>query len=125
MSIHAFPDKIKGFFMEGWGRELITLLLFASAILASFLLGKSSISEVSETPVLVTYTGVEPPKVQHNSVSSSSGGADGGFVAAKTGSKYYPAGCGSVKRIKSENRVSFKTESEAQAAGYTRTTSCK
>lgn len=49
----------------------------------------------------------------------------GEVVAAKTGKSYYPPSCGSVKRIKEENKVWFKSAAEAQAAGYTASKSCK
>ncbi|HVW66862.1 MAG TPA: S1 RNA-binding domain-containing protein [Candidatus Peribacteraceae bacterium] len=41
-----------------------------------------------------------------------------GFVASKDGKKYYPADSAAGKKIKDENRVSFKTAEEAEAAGY-------
>ncbi|MBM3228205.1 S1 RNA-binding domain-containing protein [Candidatus Peribacteria bacterium] len=41
-----------------------------------------------------------------------------GFVASKTGKKYYPAGSAAAEKIKEENRVIFATEEEAQKAGY-------
>ena len=41
-----------------------------------------------------------------------------GFVASKTGKKYYPAGSTAAEKIKDENRVTFATEEEAQKAGY-------
>jgi len=47
------------------------------------------------------------------------------FVAAKSGTKYYPAGCGSIDRIKPENRVYFNTAKEAEDRGYSRTETCK
>ncbi len=47
------------------------------------------------------------------------------FVASKTGTKYYPAGCGGISRIKEENKVYFATEKDAQDKGYTRTDTCK
>jgi len=44
--------------------------------------------------------------------------SDGGFVASKTGKKYYPAGSAQGKKIKKENRVEFASEKEAEDAGY-------
>ncbi|MEK7591450.1 MAG: S1 RNA-binding domain-containing protein [Patescibacteria group bacterium] len=41
-----------------------------------------------------------------------------GFVASKTGKKYYPTGSAAAEKIKEENRVMFATEEEAKAAGY-------
>lgn len=44
--------------------------------------------------------------------------ASGGFVASKTGKKYYPAGSAAAEKIKDENRIDFKTEEDAKKAGY-------
>lgn len=52
------------------------------------------------------------------SVASQTPVASPGFVASKTGKKYYPAGSAAAKKIKEENRLSFATEDEAKAAGY-------
>ncbi len=40
------------------------------------------------------------------------------FVASKTGKKYYAVDSAQGKKIKEENRVYFKDEKEAEAAGY-------
>jgi len=40
------------------------------------------------------------------------------FVASKSGKKYYPSDSAQGKKIKEENRVSFKTKEEAEASGY-------
>ncbi len=47
------------------------------------------------------------------------------FVASKNGTKYYPAGCSGVSRIKVANRVWFASAVDAQAAGYTLASGCK
>lgn len=47
------------------------------------------------------------------------------YVASKSGTKYYLPTCGSVKRIKEENKVWFATKAEAEAAGYEPSTACK
>ena len=44
--------------------------------------------------------------------------AVGGFIASKTGKKYYAADSAAAHKIKEENRVHFATEEEAKAAGY-------
>ena len=50
--------------------------------------------------------------------SEESGTKAEGFIASKTGKKYYTAGSAQADKIAAENRVSFKTEKEAEAAGY-------
>ncbi|KND47406.1 MAG: hypothetical protein AB199_03180 [Parcubacteria bacterium C7867-004] len=47
------------------------------------------------------------------------------YVASKNGTKYYLPSCGSVKRIKEENKVWFATKEEAAAAGYEPSATCK
>ncbi len=41
------------------------------------------------------------------------------FITSKAGTKYHWPWCSYAKNIKPENAVWFKTEAEAQAAGYT------
>ncbi len=67
---------------------------------------------------------VTPDDQQVSTIQQASSNVSGQFVASKTGTKYYPADCGSISRIKPENRVYFNTEKEAQEKGYTRTTAC-
>jgi hypothetical protein len=58
--------------------------------------------------------------------STSPSAASGGqYVASKTGTKYYLPWCGSVKRIKDENKVWFASKTEAEAAGYEPAKNCK
>ncbi len=42
-----------------------------------------------------------------------------GYVASKTGKKYYAADSAAAGKIADENRVTFATKEEAEAAGYT------
>lgn len=55
---------------------------------------------------------------QGSTMSSVSSVTSKGFVASKTGKKYYAVDAAAAKKIKAENRVSFATEDEAKAAGY-------
>lgn len=50
--------------------------------------------------------------------------AEGSYVASINGSKYYHKSCKGAKRIKSENRVYFKTLSDAEEAGYSPAKNC-
>ncbi len=58
----------------------------------------------------------EPSKTQQQP-SPAAGGA-GGYVASKTGKKYYPADSAAGQKIKEENRITFATAEEAEKAGY-------
>lgn len=46
------------------------------------------------------------------------------YFASSRGTKYYSVGCSAGKTIKQENRVYFSTAEEAEAAGYTLSSSC-
>lgn len=65
------------------------------------------------------------PSPEKESAGTAQASTGKNFVASKTGTKYYPSDCGSVSRIKEENRVYFGTEDEAKDKGYERTTACK
>jgi len=43
---------------------------------------------------------------------------DAEFVASKSGKKYYPLNSAQGKKIKEENRLYFKDEKAAKAAGF-------
>lgn len=47
----------------------------------------------------------------------------GRFVASSRGQVYYLRTCGPAQRLADQNRIYFKSEEEAEAAGYRRSTS--
>lgn len=47
-----------------------------------------------------------------------------GFVASKSGTKYYLPTCSGVARIKEANRVWYATKEEAEAVGLTPSSAC-
>lgn len=51
--------------------------------------------------------------------------ANSGFVASKIGKKYYPISCKAAESLSEKNKVYFKTEMEAQRAGYSLSERCK
>ena len=48
----------------------------------------------------------------------------GNFVASRNGSKYYLANCAGVKRIKEENKIWFRSKTEAEERGLTPAANC-
>lgn len=48
--------------------------------------------------------------------------AVGPWTASRIGKVYYKTGCGGAKGLAAQNRIYFKTEEDAQKAGYTRST---
>jgi hypothetical protein len=59
------------------------------------------------------------------STSTASIPVGGQVVASKTGTKYFLPWCGSVKRIKEENKVWFTSAADAKAHGYAPAANCK
>jgi len=61
---------------------------------------------------------LERLKKEREAEAVGTASAAGGFVASKTGKKFYAADSAAAKKITPENLVSFKTKEEAEAAGY-------
>ncbi len=59
------------------------------------------------------------PKEAEQMAIEVEGDTAGEFVASKTGKKYYAVDSAAGKKIKEENRVYFKTEKDAEEAGFT------
>ena len=64
------------------------------------------------------HTEEKPKKAMKEQSDDKAPVSDAGFVASKTGKKYYPADSAQGKKIKEENRIAFATAKEAEAAGY-------
>lgn len=94
---------------------LIAIIVLSAT--ASFGLGRLSVAEEykskSEAHVII-------PELQNLSINES----EYGFVASKSGTKYYPKGCKSINRIKPENRIYFESKEEAEGSGLTLASSC-
>ncbi len=117
-----------------------------------FGLGRLSVVEERHKPIRVLYPAAEQgsttPLMEDGSVPSletvavppagtSQAGAavlsaetaiqdqDGAVVGSKSGKKYYFPWCGTLKRVKPENRVPFSSIEAARAAGYTPAGNCK
>lgn len=58
-------------------------------------------------------------KEQAEREKGKEGDSSEGFIASKSGKKYYAAGSAQAEKIAEENRISFKTAKEAEEAGYT------
>lgn len=147
MIIPNTAEKIKAWGRGSQGFRVLAILAVVFYGGAMFMLGTAikSPSTASSQGLQVMYdptldSSLEYLKTgQEKSVSKGSGtgsagvsgsaqgtfSTDAAFVASSGGTKYYPIGCGSVSRIKEENRVYFVTEDEAKTTGYDRTTACK
>lgn len=106
---------IKSFLRQDAYFYAVLLVIIA---LASFGLGRLSMIEQStqqSASVVMVQDGV-----------SSEGGAQVAMelVASKNGTKYHALWCPGASQIKDENKITFHSEKEAQAAGYSLAANC-
>ena len=104
---------------------VVTALILASG--ASFALGILVGSGGGKNPGIAVSTlgTTTPPLPLHTGTSEPAIPAGGEVVASKSGTKYYFPWCGTVKRIKEENKVWFASREAAEAAGYEPASNCK
>ncbi len=141
MSIQESASKIKTFFGSDNGRDLATILIVILVGIVGFSLGRLSITEKpgevtiklpdNSTMTANAYTGVYSKNTGTSTTQTASAinainGANGGaYVASKNGTKYYLTSCSGANRIKDENKIWFNSTSEAESAGYSKSTTCK
>ena len=112
-------------------RVLIVLL----AILVAFGLGVLAGLDIEQEQVRRSGFWIEDTRTASSTVAVPSplpskkpdpvyGAAGVGFVASKSGKKYYLPTCSGVGRIKEENRVWYATALDAQNAGLTPAANC-
>ena len=117
--------------------ELFVVILLILVGFLSFGLGRLSVKEASRPPVRIlnapnvapVQAGSPPPTnttaaAGNASVQEATGAGEGAYVASVNGTRYYLPTCGTVNRIKEENKVWFKTKADAEAAGYTPAANC-
>ncbi len=125
-------EKIKLFIQSEAGKDILVVFIVILVGLGSFELGRLSKASNSTSGIKITYpegeqasaySGLSVANSTKSSVDTKT--APKGFFASSRGSKYYPLGCSAGKTIKQENRVFFATNTEAEAAGYELSSSCK
>lgn len=146
MSIHDDASKIKtpadrpfiAFLNSSKGHNLMVCIIILAVSVAGFCLGIQSSKKdeakvtIETNPNLIiptgTDTGQKPEKgdsVENTSLTPQTGTQTGSFVASKKGKKYYPINCAGAKSLSESNRIYFKDAAEAEAKGYTISTSCQ
>jgi hypothetical protein len=122
-------EKIKQFLESEKGKDFIVVLIVILVGLGSFELGRLS-KEAGSSGIKVVYpieNGAAALKQPAGAVLADSKNqinSEKNFFASSRGTKYYSVDCSAGKTIKQENRVYFATGEEAQAAGYTLSSSC-
>jgi hypothetical protein len=137
-------EKIKHFFNEtiqsDRGKDILIVIIVVLVGLGCFELGRLS-KENSSGGVKIEYPNM-PQDINQaanaisavefaNTISSAqtstitqNSNSGKTFFASSKGTKYYTISCSAGKTIKQENRIYFTTGEEAQAAGYTLSSSC-
>jgi hypothetical protein len=146
-------DKIKQIIEGNRGKDAFVILTVILVGLGAFGLGHldqknkpidDNVTDSNPTTNIITASDIISPATPVNTISQtttttntptitktskpivgSTSSIDKAFVASKIGHKYYPINCSAGKSIKSENKIYFTTEAEAETAGYTKSTSCK
>ena len=115
----------------GWRGLVLEKLFLALVIILvatlGFGVGRLTGGEESE-PVRIEYdstlTTNYPQPTTKNAASAIQALPEGGVVVSKSGSKYHYPYCTGAKQIKEENKISFVSAKEAEAAGYILATNC-
>jgi hypothetical protein len=115
-NIQEIVSECKGGIIQKAGDYGIPLIVMLVAVI-SFGLGRLSASESLRAPVSVSVAPAD---------ATAAPLALGGEVeASETGTVYYFPWCGSVNNITPQKLLWFKSEGEAQKAGYRAAKNCK
>ena len=153
MSIRDIAEKIKGLFtLKGDGHgftvfrlpklniipdDLFLGLVIVLVAFGSFGLGRLSKIAGAKTPIRIenapevtadtfkTSANNEKVSVSTAQMANIIGATAEQLVASKSGKKYYYPWCTGVQKIKEENRIYFASKTEAEARGYTPSSTCK
>lgn len=104
---------------KGEGVKIETLA-GAAALSGGTLATPPPIPHVKSSAHKSSSSGYKKPEKQGTATKET-----GKYVASKNGTKYYLPACGSAARIKEENKIYFMTKEEAEAAGYSPSSTCK
>lgn len=145
MSIHDDAPKIKTltakpfmtFLNSPKGHNLMVCIIILGVSVAGFCLGIQSSKKdeakvtIETNPSLVIPVGTNTGQNVGNeavkgdkSETTAPVPQTGSFVASKKGKKYYPINCTGAKSLSESNRIYFKNAAEAEAKGYSLSTSC-
>lgn len=97
--------------------EIVFALMLILVGFSAFGLGRLSVLESTREPARITQAAAngqrEPLTI------------GGKVVASRNGTKYHAPWCGGAGRISEKNKIWFKSEEAARAAGYTPAGNCK
>ena|SRR5258706_2684595 len=138
MSIAEAVQKIKSFLDSPKGHDVLIVIIIIATSISSFILGRTTRTEGSAVVIrtdssLIVDKSQEQPIIQTAAVlntQKSSGSpkmantSGGAFVASSRGKKYYPVDCNAASSLSEANKIYFATAQEAEAKGYSLSSSC-
>lgn len=120
-SWEKFVEKGKALVAD---REFFTAILLILVATASFGLGRQSVTDsIAQAASVVKATPTQTDTITTSTVNKAVTD-DTYYVASKNGSAYHLPFCSGAKRIKDENKITFNTKEEAEAAGYRPAANC-
>ena len=118
--IEYWREKIKVFLVWVKPREKDLAIVLIVILTATLSYGLGRLSRIKELREPITIKNAEVATQPEGNLSP----AKQGIVASKQGTKYYLPQCYN-STIKPENIITFKTEADAQQAGYSLAAACK
>jgi len=121
--------KIKEYFDTKRGADLALGTLLILAMTVSFMLGR--LSKEAKNAIIVEGVNAQEAEINpteytiDNAQNIANSEGDGSIVASSRGSKYYYVWCSGAKSLSATNKIYFKSESEAEKAGYSLSTTCE
>ena len=139
MSIKDFSEKIKLFWREkmpqpeALSNDLFLGLVVILVAIGAFGLGRLSKIEGARAPIRIenepaqtadTFSRISDGKATSAAPQAIAQTGDT-FIASKSGTKYYFPWCSGAQKIAPANRITFSSQDQAKAAGYSPSSTCK
>jgi hypothetical protein len=139
MSIKDFSEKIKQFgrdrvpHPEVLSNDLFLGLIIILVAIGAFGLGRLSKIEGAKAPIRIeneaaqtasTFSSLPAGKAPSTASQLAPQTGDT-FVASKSGTKYYFPWCSGAQKIAPANIITFTSQDQAKAAGYSPSSTCK
>ncbi len=117
--------KIKRVGKNGQGEQIAIVFIIVITGLSGFALGRLSLFEKNKSPINITNENREAQTASAFSTSEIEKVISGGIVASKNSSVYHFPWCSGASRMKSKNKVWFKSIEKAKEKGYRPAKNCK
>lgn len=121
--------KIKEYLNTKEGTDLTLGLLLILAMIVSFMLGR--MSNRAQNAIIVEGVNIKEAQINpidytiENASQIAKDEGTGSIVASTRGSKYYYIWCSGAKSLSATNKIYFQSESDAESAGYSLSSTCE